>query len=149
MPTSIAHHNNTSERLGRLETTVEALHGELSEIRSSLRDIGNAVGKSKETNWSIVFSGAMLVGGIYAAAIAPLNADMQRQERSAGALAEAVVTRAQETVGLQAAAVELRVKVDSMSSRLKQLEDNGSPITDRRISIIETRLGLPPSAVAK
>ena len=94
-------HNDVNERLGRVETSIDSLRSDFSELRMTLRTIQEAISRGRETNWGTVFAGLAIVGAIYAAAIRPLSADIMRQERNAETLAHAVIVKEEKIADLQ------------------------------------------------
>ena len=142
---------NTTERIGRLETLVESIHEEQADIRNTLKSIQNTLARSRETNWSVILSGIMVVGAIYAAAIHPLAQDISRSDRNleslaqtttkkAETLAEAVLVKGVELQKLQTEVAKLAIEQAIDVANLKEVHDNGSPIKDRRLTLIEYQL---------
>lgn len=144
--------NNHAERIGRLETSVEGLHQEFSEVKLSLKAIQDAVGKSKETDWGVVFSGIGLIVVLYAAAIRPMQNDLDRVS------ATIALHESKELVNAKDLRDDLALKdtllatqradfvrqeelVRSLKEKLDHVEERGSPIADKRLTLLELQLG--------
>jgi preprotein translocase subunit SecF len=132
-----------SERLGRLETWSLGLDKEFvsfrTEVRASLAEISDKLGKSRETNWSVVFSGMAIVIAIYASAIRPLNKDMDRQEHSSETLALAVLQK-EAKINEQGMKLEHFSELASLNrERLNTIEKAGTPESNLRLTVLEER----------
>jgi outer membrane murein-binding lipoprotein Lpp len=103
--------NNHAERIGKLETAVTGINNQLDDITSLLRTMGNEISKSRRTDWSVVFAGALVVGGLWAAAIHPISSDVERTSMAADRLAQAVVVQneRQTTLVVQTAILQWRL----------------------------------------
>jgi hypothetical protein len=139
---------NNVERLGNLETAFalsqKAVSDELHEIRITLRAIEGRQSKSGETNWFLVIAimgmAVTLVGALWASAIRPINQDIERAQRDASTLATAVVTKGELIARQESDLVRLKSQVDVLSGQFRDVYDHGSPITDKRLALIEYRL---------
>ena len=136
--------NTPGERLGRVESSVDGLHSEVRDIRASVlriednfaRSLGAlqaTVLKSEETNWSVVIAGVALVVGVYAAAIRPLQNDINRQEQTAGRIADAVLLQNQKVVDLQVAEARQNNDIASAIKDINHFAEHGSPDADKRL----------------
>ena len=126
-----------NERIGRLEVSVESLHGEFVDIRSSLGQIRDVLSRSKETNWSVVFAGVAVAGSLYAAAIRPLSHDIERQERQAVELAKAVSLQNEMQFANKNEMSRRSSEFESLKNEFDYVKEHGSPITDKRLTILE------------
>ena len=126
-----------NERLSRLETTMEGVHAELSDIRSGIKSIQESQSRSKETNWSVIFSGLAIVGALYAASIRPLEKDIMRQEKGSTELALAVIVKEEKIQSLRTEIAELKLQSETIKDEFKQFKVFGTPVLDKRISLLE------------
>lgn len=133
---------DTNERLSRLETTVEALHDDFADVRGVLKDIQGSLARGRETNWSVIFAGLAVVGSLYAAAIRPLSQEIERSQHTAETLSQAVVLQNGKIESNTMETAKLGVMLDAMTTTISRIERDGSPITDRRLSVIEHELKL-------
>jgi hypothetical protein len=86
-------HANGGERLTKVETQVDNITVELGGIWKVLRDIQDSLSKSQRTDWQTIFIGLSIVGVLYASAIHPINADIERTSKTAEQLAAAVLVQ--------------------------------------------------------
>jgi hypothetical protein len=131
---------NNSQRLTRLETTMESVSSELSDIRIGLKGIQESLGRSRETNWSVIFSGLAIIGALYAASIRPLENDINRQDRKAMELAEAVKLKDVLIQALRTDTSGLDLRVEALQEACKEMKEHGTPTVDKRLAIIESKL---------
>ena len=129
--------DKSNERISRLETAVEGFHGELGEIRDTLKGITATLSRSRETNWSVVFAGLMVSGSIYAAAIRPLEKGLERQTTDAAILAQAVVSAGDKREAMNTTMTRMISEQETLKGEVKNIQENGSHSMDKRISILE------------
>lgn len=137
---------NIPARVSSLETSVDGLHSELGEVKQSMnagfRDIQIALEANNRTNWPVLISGAVLVMAIYAAAIRPVQNDVDRLEKGSGTLATAVV---QQNLMINEIRSQLLLNAEHVklqNDAINQLQTYGSPINDKRLSLLEFKLGM-------
>ena len=91
-----------NERLTKVETEVAGIREEMSGMWRSIKDtkdavdkVGQAIADSNKTDWmTFATVGGLIITvvvGLYAAAIHPIAADVERGNRTADKLAEAVL----------------------------------------------------------
>ena len=131
---------DNNERIGRLETSVESFHEEIGEVRGTLKDIVRMLNRSKETNWGVILAGVAIAGSIYAAAIRPLEKEIERQERGALEIARAVVVAGEKTSQADNQIVRLNADLTVAKERLERIYNFGSPVADKRMTLLEWRL---------
>ena len=131
---------NGNERLGRLETSVENLHNEFTDIRGTLREIQSALGRSRETNWSVIFAGIAVAGSLYAAAIRPLAQDIERQANEKAVIAQAVVAQTERFGKAENSITSIEARLAQMSEFEREMKVTGSPGADKRLSLLEYQL---------
>ena len=119
------------ERISRLETSVEGLHDEFRDLRMTLKSIQDSVTRSRETNWPLVFSGLMLIGSLYAAAIRPLEGKLAETDARFDSFAQAGSPALERRILVLE--TELRIRADELS----YIREHGSPITDKRLALLE------------
>ena len=82
--------------LGALAQRVTGLEGSIVSIGDQLRELARKL-DGKPTNWYGVIAGVVglltLIGGVFAQAIAPINADLGRHEREIGHIVDNAVSR--------------------------------------------------------
>jgi len=135
-----------AERVSSLETSVKGLFAQLEDVKRTMADgfadIQSTLRASGRTNWSVIFAGVGLVVAVYAAAVRPIMADVSRIELDSKTLALAVV---EQNKRLQAIEVQVMVNTAALkviTADLERIRNEGSPITDRRLSILEMRAGI-------
>jgi hypothetical protein len=127
---------SSDERIARLETSVEAIHSEFLEVRSSLAAIQNTLAKSRETNWSVIFAGVAIIGATYAAAIRPIDRYIERQQSVSVELAKAVSAKDIIIGELRNKMTQGTSEIGSIRKELDLIRKEGSPITDKRMNLI-------------
>lgn len=132
--------SSNDERIGRLETSVESLHAEFNDIRVTLRTIQESISRSKETNWSVIFAGIAIIGSLWLAAIRPITQDIERQNAIAKDIATAVLVKEEKITTQRIDFEKLAKDLDSVRVQLNDTRTSGSPITDKRLSLLEFRL---------
>lgn len=141
------------ERVGSLETSVRSLHEDFSDLKRSVAsgfsDIQATISRSRETNWPVILSGLMLVGALYASAVRPIQNDVIRQEKNAETLALAVVLKEEKISLLRSDLVKFSSEIQVLQTELKSVRDFGSPVIDKRLTVLEFRLDelKPPPAI--
>ena len=114
-----------NERLTKVETQVIAMNNELTGISKTLRDIQDAVNKGQKTDWTVFLMALALIGTLWAAAIHPIAADIERSNKASERLAEAVI-----------------VQNDKASEeRIERLKADAE--ADKRLALIEFQLTHP------
>lgn len=126
-----------SERIGRLETAQEGFHEELADIRATLKTIQESLSSRSRTDWSVIFSGLMVVGALYAAAIHPLHDEIQRHNKVEEKLAEQNVQQNDRLSTIRETQMRIEVDLQNAKEKLRDIVEHGSPITDRRLSLLE------------
>lgn len=134
---------DNNERIGRLETAVEGIQSEFGEIRQTLSDIQRTLGKSKETNWSVVFAGLAIVGSLYGTAIRPLENRIDEEHTHAKDISDALLKQSEKFSGIESSIVQLQSASADSAQHIKEIYERGSPITDKRLSLLEWRLEQP------
>src|ERR1017187_2173934 len=134
---------------------------------------GDKIGKSRETNWLTVMTGIGLTIAIWAAAIHPLEKETERQRSDAAEIAKAVLKQnelfselrhdvtkhdalqiamkadiarmgSNGTAGTSLRRGEIGAKVMDALAEVNNIRSFGSPVTDRRLAILEFKGGIPP-----
>ena len=139
---------NHGERIGRLETSQEqfqkVVEDQFIEIRRTLNAIQNSLSRSKETNWFLVIAimgmAVTLIGALWASAIRPINQDIERSQRDAATLAAAVVTKGELIADHSATLVKLASQLEVLQSQFQDVYAKGSPITDKRLTLLEHQM---------
>lgn len=132
------------ERVSRLETSVEALHSDVGDLKRTMStgfaEIQQGLTRSRETNWPLIVSFIMLIGSVYAAAIAPLKSEIIRQEKERTTLAEAVLRKEEQIADLRIIGAASGKDISELQSTVRSLTEKGSPIISTRLSLIEQQL---------
>jgi hypothetical protein len=131
---------SNDERIGRLETSVEGLHSEFSDIRITLRTIEAAISRSKETNWSVILAGIAIVGSLWLAAIRPITQDIERQNATAKDIATAVLVKEEKITAQRIDFERLSKDVESLQSLVTGVHKGGSADVAGRLSLLEFQL---------
>jgi len=132
---------NESERIGKLETAVEGIRADFDSLDRKVEKVLDAVNRSQRTDWQTIFAGLIVIGALWASAIRPINADVEKQAVAAAKLAEAVLVQNKSIGELQ---VDLRGQSRDMASMEKDIDlirQYGTPVTDKRITVLEYRMG--------
>jgi hypothetical protein len=112
--------SNTNERIGRLETEVEGFHDQFHSINLTLEKIQDSLSNSKQTNWATVIAAIVLGLALWAAAIRPINNDVERQSLAAEKIAEAVLIQNDKISGLQIDARLLEYRMNEVQPTTKK-----------------------------
>jgi preprotein translocase subunit SecF len=127
---SIHKSDHLDARVSSLETSVSAIHADVTEIKRLLS-------ANSRTNWGVIMSGLLLVGSLWAAAIRPLQNDLERNERSAATVAQAVIIQ-DSKIGMQAVDLaKIQLNLDRQVEKFEEVRLNGSPATRERLLRIE------------
>lgn len=129
-------------RVSRLETVVGTIHEDLSDLKKEIKNLSDSLSKGSQTNWTLVFAGIALMGGLYAAAIRPLTSEIERQDRDSNKLAEAVLLQNNKVGDLQLEMIKGTVEREALMEKVQTISDYGSPIADKRLTILEYRLNM-------
>ena len=117
-------------RVSSLETSVAAIHADVTEIKRLLS-------QNSRTNWGVIMSGLLLVGSLWAAAIRPLQNDLERNERSASTVAQAVILQ-DSKIGIQAVELaKIQLNLDRQVEKFEEVRVNGSAATRERLIRVE------------
>jgi methyl-accepting chemotaxis protein len=106
--------SNTGERIGKLETTVEGFHEQFRSMNATLEKIQDSLSSSKQTNWATVIAAIVLGLALWAAAIRPINNDVERQALAAEKIAEAVLVQNDKISSLQIDARLMGYRLDEV-----------------------------------
>ena len=142
---------NMGERVERLETTVETFvqntREQFRSINASLDKIQDSLSTSKQTNWSVVIAAIVLGLAIWAAAIRPINQDVERSAMAASDLAHAVVLQNDRINGIESSLRESTTKQTSDEKQIDLYRTEGTPSTAARLTLLEYRIDeLQPKA---
>ena len=129
-----------NERIGRLETSVEGLQKQFDSFGKSLANIEHSILRGKETNWSVIFSGIAIVGSLWLAAIRPITQDIERGNGAAKDIATAVLVKEEKITQQRIDFEKLSKDVSQLRELLTDTRLADSPITDKRLTLIEFRL---------
>lgn len=129
-----------SERVSSLETLVSSLHSDVTEFKGLLNKISDSVSNKSQTNWGLVFAGLAVLGSLWAAAIHPLTADIDRIRTDAADLARAVIVQNDKIAITDTRTVKLDSQLVSVVSAAQHIEDYGSPVHERRVSLLESNV---------
>jgi archaellum component FlaC len=131
---------DNNERIGRLETSVEGLQKQFDSFGKSLANIEHSISRGKETNWSVIFAGIAIVGSLWLAAIRPITQDIERGNGAAKDIATAVLVKEEKITQQRIDFEKLSKDVSQLRELLTDTRLAGSPITDKRLTLIEFRL---------
>lgn len=131
---------DNNERIGRLETSVEGLQKQFDSFGKSLANIEHSISRGKETNWSVIFSGIAIVGSLWLAAIRPITQDIERGNGAAKDIATAVLVKEEKITQQRIDFEKLSKDVSQLRELLTDTRLADSPITDKRLTLIEFRL---------
>lgn len=133
-----------AERLGRLETKVESMvetvRADFTDFRSALKGIQETVGKSRETNWTVIFAGIAIVFALYGAAIQPMNKDLQRLESFVSTLNQSLLERNARLSTMHEELVRTTLTVELQQKLFSEMAVNGSPAADKRLTLLEYQI---------
>ena len=130
-----------SERLGRVEVSVENLHEDFSRVGDAVEILSANLNKGRETNWTLVLSAIMLVGAVYAAAIAPIQNDIARQAVDDKQIVANDEKLHEQVVDLTSQLVEAKMRLAALELVNTELR-NTTPSMDRRMTLIEMKIGM-------
>lgn len=134
------------ERVSSLETSVAGLHSELSDVRRTLndgfRDLHNSMASGNKTNWGVVLTSILVVMALYAAAIRPIIGDVGRLEDNGLTLATAVLDQNKFVQENRNSIMVLNAQVEALRQSFEDVKTQGAPAIDRRLSILEYKLGV-------
>ena len=132
--------NGITERISVHDTEISALKQQISAIFAKIEHIETMIGNSQKTNWSVIISGLLLVGAVWAAAIHPMQADLDRHEKSAADLAQAVLAQNEHIIALRISEAIQDSAIQDLKKTQTAFDERGSPTLDKRLSVLETTL---------
>jgi hypothetical protein len=136
-------HTPIQARVSVLEKSVVDLHEDFSDVKKALADIQEVMRTGGRTNWTVIFAGIALLLAVWAAAIRPLAQDIDRIDE--GTKSTLLITK-DLTSQVNTQQVQIQINSSSFINIQKQLDDihaHGSPITDRRLALIEQKMNMP------
>lgn len=133
--------NSHDERLGRLETSVEGLSASIHDLQAAIEGLRTRVTQGRETNWGLVVTVLALTISLYMATIRPLDANVDRLDRRQTEISEALVTHDRSGDALRQTVIRDQILLEGLRIDLDRIRDFGSPITDRRLSLLELQIG--------
>lgn len=135
---------NHAERISKLETAVGNISLVLEKLERGQKEIGQALEKSNETNWSVIIAALSLIVAfsvlIYGAAVHPLNNEIANEKEARQVLAVGVLEQNKRIDGIESRLVQglsLQVVHDKAISNI---EEHGSANADRRLLLLEYRI---------
>ena len=132
--------NNIPERTSALESWKSGVDKSIGSIFDKLDHIESLLSANNKTNWGVIFAGMVLALGLWAAAIRPMNNDIDRQEKNAEVLAEAVKVQNVIQADFKAGQVAQDKDLASLKIAVDDIKEHGSPLTSQRISLLEYRM---------
>jgi hypothetical protein len=129
-----------NERISSLESTMEGFHEELSQVRTTLKEIQTSLNAKQTTNWSVIVSVIGLVIALYLAEIRPLHADSERHDREQQIIATAVLEKDVKINSSLVAIAAIERDVLLSHAEINDIRDKGSPTTAARLGIIEKQV---------
>jgi predicted nucleic acid-binding Zn-ribbon protein len=120
-----------AERLGRLETSVETLHESIDGLQRAIASLEAKIGLSGQTNWGVVVSLGMVLVSLWAATINPLKQELDRRE-------PIFVEHDSRLKVIETLISRNTLRIDLLDQQLTDIRDHGSPITDKRLTLIES-----------
>lgn len=135
-----------SERVSSLEAIVSGLHSELSDIKAAMTDgfteMRQAQHAASKTNWGVIFTGIGLLVVIWAAAIRPIVSDVDRVEKNLSSATSVLMTHNAILSDRGAILARQGEQLEALRRDLERITTFGSPITDRRLSVLEMKAGV-------
>lgn len=104
-----------NERIARLESRFEGIEASIKRVEQTVMGIETMQRAAGKVQWPLIVSMVALFGGLYMA-----------EDRRYSDTAERVIT--------------LGANVNNLASRFDDFRDHGAPITDKRLTILETRI---------
>lgn len=137
---------DNGERIGKLEASFdsfkETYHSDITEVRGALKAIQSTLGASGKINYGLLLSAIVVLLALYGAAIRPLETSSEQLRIFAKEQATAVLVQ---NITLQQLALS-QTKTDerliSLQSAFDIIRREGTPIVDKRLSLIEFQLKL-------
>lgn len=130
---------------GSIETRVSHMESTLDGLVSDVQQIKTAV-MSKQVPWGTIFAGLMLVGAVYAAAIAPIKEEQARQSQTDAGLRSDVAANEAHMVKLERELATLTERLETVRRSAEELRALGSPPTRERLRILESKVGIKSPA---
>lgn len=132
--------NHGNERLTKVETEVSGIREEMVGMWRTLRDIQDSLNKANKTDWNTIFAGLVLLGALWASAIHPISADMERTSRVADKIAEAVIIQNNRIDANDTQEKLTTAEVAALRTTVQYMNEHGTTGSDKRLAIIEMRL---------
>ena len=135
-----------SERVSALEVGVENTRKDVASLKVTVEDgldkVQQALLATRTTNWSVVMAGIAVVLALYAAAIRPVESDIARQEIEAKTVAAAVLEQNRLLSKHEVDIARANERIAALRVDMATIVAEGTPVLDRRLSILEYRLGI-------
>jgi tetrahydromethanopterin S-methyltransferase subunit G len=142
--------NQGNERLTKVETKVDNITVELTGMWKALRDIQDSLNRSGKTDWMtlIALCGFLLtlIGCLWAAAIHPISADVERAAMSADKLATAVLIQNDKVASNASDLKALKADVDRTAESAGKIaaavlvQNDKFTATSTKVELIESKL---------
>ena len=133
-----------TERVSSLEANVAAIKGQINDLQATittgLANINVRMDRDGKTDWQTIIIGIGLIITCWAAAVRPINADVERQDKNAAVLADAVKVQDLILTSLKVADESQRKDIVQLQDLAKVYNATGSPAADRRLTVVEWRL---------
>jgi hypothetical protein len=128
------------ERIANLESNQKSMQAWMTSIDSKLENLAKDLSAGRRTDWGVIFTGLMLIGAVWAAAINPISHDLERSDKAGEKLALAVLEQNKVAANQQqvlSSLVDFRHSTEGEMDRLKTIGSEGS---DKRLTLLEFRM---------
>jgi hypothetical protein len=137
----MADNENHSERIASLESSMRGIHSDVSDIKITLSAIQTTLGDAKKTDWTMIFTGIgvliVVIGGLWASGIEPLNKDISRSELDSKDKAEAILKQNDKTDDLRDRIINLETIEKVNNAAIMDMQQHGSSSADKRLTLLE------------
>ena len=116
----IGHSVNEAEWKGKVESQIDTLTTGFVTLNAKVDKIFDVVNRSQKTDWNTIFAGCLVIGALYAATIRPVENDVDRSNKTAEKLAEAVLVQNDKITSLE---VNQKVNTFELSNERDLLKD--------------------------
>lgn len=125
------------ERIAFLESNQKSMQAWMTSIDSKLENLAKDLSAGRRTDWGVIFSGLMLIGVVWAAAINPISHDLERSDKAAEKLALAVLEQNKVAANQQQVLSSLVDFRHSTEEEIDSLKTIGSEGADKRLPLLE------------
>ena len=133
-------HDSASDRISRLETAVDSINDQLGGVVASIAQVQNSLNQSRKTDWGVVFAGGLVILGLYAASIHPLEEKIASLRGDLNKLGQISYETGQRNQEIKDRFIKVENTQGQIVAEMEEWRKNGSPSVRDSLAVIQWRL---------